>query len=101
MLGELRERGRWLLVVDNAENPADITGWLPGGGGHVLICATTANVPGPRSPRRSRWMCWQGTNRWRCCRTGLWGLGVADADRLAEQLGDLPLAVAQAAGFMS
>ena len=37
MLGELRERGRWLLVFDNAENPADIAGWLPGGGGHVLI----------------------------------------------------------------
>ena len=37
VLGELRERGRWLLVFDNAENPADITGWLPGGGGHVLI----------------------------------------------------------------
>jgi hypothetical protein len=37
VLGELRERGRWLLVFDNAENPADVTGWLPGGGGHVLI----------------------------------------------------------------
>ena len=37
VLAELRERGRWLLVFDNAENPADITGWLPGGGGHVLI----------------------------------------------------------------
>ena len=29
------------------------------------------------------------------------GLGDADADRLADQLGDLPLAVAQAAGFMA
>ena len=29
------------------------------------------------------------------------GLGDADADRLAAQLGDLPLAVAQAAGFMA
>ena len=29
------------------------------------------------------------------------GLGEADADRLADQLGDLPLAVAQAAGFMA
>ena len=29
------------------------------------------------------------------------GLGAADADRLAAQLGDLPLAVAQAAGFMA
>ena len=37
VLGELRERGRWLLIFDNAENPAEISGWLPGGGGHVLI----------------------------------------------------------------
>ena len=29
------------------------------------------------------------------------GIGAADADRLAAQLGDLPLAVAQAAGFMA
>ena len=29
------------------------------------------------------------------------GLGAPDADRLAAQLGDLPLAVAQAAGFMA
>src|SRR5262249_12957427 len=37
VLAELRERGRWLLVFDNAENPADVTPWLPGRGGHVLI----------------------------------------------------------------
>src|ERR1700735_4709453 len=29
------------------------------------------------------------------------GLGASDADRLAAELGDLPLAVAQAAGFMA
>ena len=37
VLAELRERDRWLLVFDNAENPADVKPWLPGGGGHVLI----------------------------------------------------------------
>src|SRR4029077_8430360 len=50
VLGELRERGRWLLVFDNAENPADITGWLPGGGGHALITSrerTWAEVAAP------------------------------------------------------
>jgi hypothetical protein len=29
------------------------------------------------------------------------GLSEPDADRLADELGDLPLAVAQAAGFMA
>jgi len=32
---------------------------------------------------------------------GATGLSDADADQLAGQLGDLPLAVAQAAGFMA
>src|SRR6516164_343634 len=34
---ELRARGRWLLVFDNAEGPAEVAAWLPGGGGPVLI----------------------------------------------------------------
>jgi hypothetical protein len=33
----MRQRGRWLLICDNAERPADVTSWLPGGSGHVLI----------------------------------------------------------------
>jgi hypothetical protein len=37
VLAELHQRERWLLVLDNAENFADIIGWLPGGTGHVLI----------------------------------------------------------------
>jgi hypothetical protein len=43
VLAKLRERDRWLLVFDNAENPAEVTPWLPGGGGHVLI---TTRRPG-------------------------------------------------------
>jgi hypothetical protein len=30
VLGELRERGRWLLVGGLAEALGDLTGWLPG-----------------------------------------------------------------------
>ena len=37
VLAELRQRDRWLLIFDNAQTPADVTPWLPGGGGHVLI----------------------------------------------------------------
>ena len=37
VLADLHQRGRWLLVFDNAEDPAAIRPWLPGGGGHVLI----------------------------------------------------------------
>ena len=33
VLAELRTRGRWLLVFDNAEDPAEVAAWLPGGAG--------------------------------------------------------------------
>jgi hypothetical protein len=99
VLADLHQRGRWLLVFDNAENPAGIAGWLPGGAGHVLITSrerSWAEVAAPVEVdvlgREESVAMLQG-------RIG--GLGVADADRLAAQLGDLPLAVAQAAGFMA
>jgi hypothetical protein len=99
VLGELRARGRWLLVFDNAGRPEDVRPWLPGGGGHVLITsrehgwgeiAATAEMelmPRPDSVA--------------LLRGRVAGLGQADAGRLAERLGDLPLALAQAAGFMT
>ncbi|HVI37975.1 MAG TPA: BTAD domain-containing putative transcriptional regulator, partial [Gaiellales bacterium] len=43
LLAELRGRDRWLLVFDNAERPADIADYRPGGAGHVLI---TSRSPG-------------------------------------------------------
>jgi hypothetical protein len=39
VLAELRDRGRWLLVFDNAEDPADVTPWLPGGRARSPRCA--------------------------------------------------------------
>ena len=99
VLAELHQRGRWLLVFDNAENPADIAGWLPGGAGHVLITSRArawAEVAVPVEvdvlARAESAAILQGR---------VSGLGVSDADRLAAELGDLPLAVAQAAGFMA
>ena len=99
VLGELRERGGWLLVFDNAQNPADITGWLPGGGGHVLITsrerkwaeiATAVEVDVLARPESVTLL-----------QSRVAGLSDADADQLADQLGDLPLAIAQAGGFMA
>jgi tetratricopeptide (TPR) repeat protein len=99
VLADLHQRGRWLLVFDNAENPADIAGWLPGGAGHVLITARArawAEVAVPvevdvldRAESTS------------ILQSRVSGLEASDAGRLAAELGDLPLAVAQAAGFMA
>jgi len=98
VLAELRERSRWLLVFDNAENPADISGWLPGGG-HVLITsrqrgwadvATSVEVDVLARPESVAIL-----------QARVPRLTRADADRLAAELGDLPLAITQAAGFMA
>jgi len=96
---ELRQRGSWLLVFDNAADPEDITDWLPGGTGHVLITSRTRTwrqvaVPVDVSvlPRVEAVTLLQG-----------WvdGLQETEARLIAEAVGDLPLALAQAAGFMA
>ncbi len=95
----LRERERWLLIFDNAEMPEDLAGWLPGGKGHVLITtrahgwddvAVVVEV-GVMTRAESVTL----------LRTRVDGLSEADAARLAEALGDLPLAAAQAARYMA
>ena len=99
VLAELRQRGRWLLIFDNAEAPADVAPWLPGDGGHVLITsrergwdevATRVEVD-VLTRAESIEMLQRRVPR----------LTEAGADRLAAELGDLPLAIAQAAGFMA
>ena len=99
VMAELRERGRWLLIFDNAEGPGDITGWLPGGGGHVLVTsrvrawtevAAAVEVDVLARPESMAILQARAAS-----------LDAADAARLAAELGDLPLAVAQAAGFMA
>ena len=95
----LADHDRWLLVFDNAHRPEDLTSLLPpAGNGQVLIT--------------SRWSAW---GRWATVcrlevlarqeaiallrrRTGTQDEQVASA--LAEALGDLPLALAEAAAYV-
>jgi tetratricopeptide (TPR) repeat protein len=98
LLGALRDRDRWLLIYDNAENPQLLAPFLPGGEGQVLITS--------RNPR------------WHELATAVpidlfdphesvsllvhrvaW-LSAPDAARIAEALDNLPLAVAQAAAYL-
>jgi tetratricopeptide (TPR) repeat protein len=99
VLEALRGRGRWLLVFDNAEQPGDVAAFRPAGsGGHLLVTSRNPAwgalgqsvrvdvLPHDQAVslllRRS-----QSQDR-------------ASADQLALQLGDLPLALEQAAAYL-
>jgi hypothetical protein len=99
VLAELRDRGRWLLVFDNAEHPEDIVRWLPGGAGHVLITSRQRSWTEVAAPVEVDVLA--RSESVAIMRARVDGLAHTDADRLAAELGDLPLAIAQAAGFMA
>jgi hypothetical protein len=90
----LRQRDRWLLIFDNAEHPNDLRPWWPPGSGRVLVTSRNPTwaglataVPLDVLPRAEAVTFLQHR------------LGHDDPafDRLAAALGDLPLALEQAA----
>ncbi|MBE1501277.1 hypothetical protein H4696_008377 [Amycolatopsis lexingtonensis] len=97
--GALESRGRWLVVFDNAEDPAALRPLLPGGDGHVIITSRNpdwddvgAALPVREFTRPESVQLLQA----RCAR-----LSDTDADRIADTLGDLPLAVDQASRLLA
>ena len=99
VLGELRGRERWLLVFDNAEQPGDITGWLPGGAGHVLITSRAGGWEEVAVAVEVDVL--ERSESIAMLRRRVPGLGEADAGSVAAAVGDLPLAVTQAAAYMA
>ena len=95
----LTRRDRWLLVFDNATGPDDVTGLLPKAGvGRVLI--TSRNPSWPLAvpldvPVLSR----DAAIGFLLEQTEQDDRNAADA--VASELGDLPLALAQAAAYMT
>jgi tetratricopeptide (TPR) repeat protein len=92
---------RWLLIFDNAERPDELADLLPEGpvGGHVLLTSRDrARVPGGELidvdvfRRRESAELLHRLNP---------GLTEQEADQVAEELADLPLAVGQAAAWLS
>jgi hypothetical protein len=99
VMRELRQRERWLLVFDNAEQPGDLRQWLPGGRGHVLITSRERGWAEIAVPVEIDVLA--RAESVAILRARATGLAEADADQLAGQLGDLPLAIAQAAGYLT
>ncbi|WP_157891959.1 MULTISPECIES: FxSxx-COOH system tetratricopeptide repeat protein [Frankia] len=99
VLAALGRRAGWLLVFDNADNPAALRRWLPAGPGHILI---TSRHPGwdPLAATVDVDLFPRGESVALLTRR-LPDLNPTIADQLAEELGDLPLALAQAAAYLT
>jgi hypothetical protein len=85
-------------VFDNAESPADIRPWLPGGSGHVLITSRERRWAEMAVPVEVDVLA--QVESVAILQARVTGLSDTNADQLADRLGNLPLAIAQAAGFI-
>ena len=98
VLAELQRRDRWLLIFDNVPNPDALRDLVPAGG-HVLITTRWANWPTLARPIPVTTFPRPESIRF------LKERRVDDGDEqalddLAEELGDLPLALSLASSYM-
>jgi len=103
MLGRLHralaERNDWLLVFDNAGGPGTLRKYLPkSGSGHVIITSRNPNWRSLANPIDVNPFERHESIAFLLKRTGRTEDDGADA--VAEALGDLPLALEQAGGYM-
>jgi tetratricopeptide (TPR) repeat protein len=99
LLGELARRDRWLLVFDNADDPRALSRWLPEGPGQVLITS--------RNPAWRGIAATVGVREFTRAESIVLlhrlapDLTEGEANRVAEAVGDLPLAVEQAGSLLA
>jgi hypothetical protein len=95
----LRSHPRWLLIFDNANSRDDLAAGLPSGSGHLIITSRNPVWTGVAEPIDVD--VFTRPESTTLLLSHLTGITTAEADRLADSLGDLPLAVAQAADLIS
>ncbi|GAA4699190.1 hypothetical protein Prum_089080 [Phytohabitans rumicis] len=90
---------RWLLVLDNADDPDIIEPLVPAAGGHVVL--TSRNQEWAQVWDSIEVDVFRRDESVELLRRRADVISVDDADRLAERLGDLPLALDQAATWQA
>lgn len=97
-LHHLANSTRWLLIFDNAVDPRTIRGYLPPGPGHILITSRSSGWQDISDAHQI-----EVFTRQESVAALTQGIHLAknEADRIAEALGDLPLAIAQAHGYLA
>ncbi|MFI6052126.1 FxSxx-COOH system tetratricopeptide repeat protein [Streptomyces violascens] len=91
---------RWLLVFDNADDPEALRRFIPPGGpGHILV--TSRNQDWSQYGDALSVDVFRREESVEHLRRRAPGLSVDEADRVAAALGDLPLAVEQAAAWIA
>ncbi|MFF7979854.1 FxSxx-COOH system tetratricopeptide repeat protein [Streptomyces sp. NPDC007901] len=100
-LGQGQPYERWLLVYDNAGNPKELDGLLPSGppGGHVLV--TSRDRAWVNSAGRAEVEVFTREESVELLHRFSPLLSTEDAEEIAHELGDLPLAVGQTATWLS
>jgi hypothetical protein len=88
---------RWILVFDNADRPESIRHFVPAGTGHVVITSRSSAWEGVAN--RIEVDVFSRAESKQLLTKLSKALAGHDADRLAEALGDLPMAIAQAAAW--
>ncbi|WP_081982412.1 FxSxx-COOH system tetratricopeptide repeat protein [Streptacidiphilus albus] len=90
---------RWLLIFDNADDPAKIARYFPGGSGHILVTSRNQAWSNHAEPLEVD-VFTRSESIEHLCRQAK-GLSRQDANRVAEAVGDLPLAVGLAAAWLN
>jgi hypothetical protein len=98
LFGELRRRSDWLLVFDNAEDPATLAGFLPAGPGRVVI--TSRNPGWSELATVIEVAVFTRGESIELLRRSAAELTDEEADRVADAVGDLPLVVEQAGALL-
>ena len=91
---------RWLLIFDGADQPEEIADLIPRGPGHVLITSRNYRWAPVVDVLQTDVFARRESVAFLTRRSPV-PITLAEADRLAEQLGDLPLSLAQAAAMLA